>query len=254
MLKLFFWLLIGGNAALLAFRMGYMDSFLATKSESQRMENQLNADKIKLVDGKIRAASAASAATAASAASAASATPTSASTPLPASVPSSASVPQSDESQKRVACTEIGDFGAEDTKKVEPLLAKLSLGDRQAKRKIQEVATYMVYIPSKGNKAGVDKKAKELKEMGIRNFFIIQDNSKMRWGISLGVFKTEAAAKNHLANLKKQGVRSARIGARSVTGTRAVYSLRDLDEKTLAAVKEIMGDFPDQKIRDCKKE
>ena len=210
MLKLLFWLLIAANGALFAFRMGYLDLLFTAKSEPQRVVNQLNADKIKLVMASKPAAPTASAAASVAASVAVASAP---SAPAPAPAPAPAQPPA--KSQKLVACTEVGDFAASDTKKIEARLAELALGDRQARRVIQEVATHMVFIPPQASKEAAEKKAAELKRIGVDNFFIIQDNSKMRWGISLGVFKSEAAARNHLASLQKQGVRSARIGARS---------------------------------------
>ncbi len=249
MLKLLFWILIAANGALFAFRMGYLDSVVASKSEPERVTNQLNADKLKLiVDSKPVAPSVPAPAASAPAPAAPVFAPTQASAP-----PSPVSVPPPAKPQKLVACTEVGDFAPSDTRRIEARLAELSLGERQTRRNIQEIATHMVFIPPQGSKEGADKKAGELRNMGVNNFFIIQDNSKMRWGISLGVFKSEAAAKSHLANLNKKGVRSARVGARSVTNTRVAFVLRDLDERSLNSLGTIMGDFPDQKARECGK-
>lgn len=246
MLKLFFWILIVANGALFAFRMGYLESLFAEKSEPQRVVNQLNADKLKLVG---KAPPPASAAAAASVSAPATSTPAA---PLAASV--SAPAAAAPKPQKLVACTEVGDFAAGDTKKIETRLTELALGERQSRRVIQEVATHMVFIPPQASKEAADKKASELKAMGVDNFFIIQDNSKLRWGISLGVFKSQVAAKAHLASLQKKGVRSARIGARSVTGSKVAYVLRDLDEGSVKALGKIMSDYPEQKARECGKD
>ncbi len=127
----------------------------------------------------------------------------------------------------------------------------LALGDRQARRNVKEVASHMVYIPPLGDKEAADNKAAELKRIGITNYFIIQDNSNLRWGISLGVFKTEEAAKTHLANLNRQGVRSARIGARSITSSKMAFQLHDLDAASKARLDAIKTRFPAQDMRQC---
>jgi hypothetical protein len=75
----------------------------------------------------------------------------------------------------------------------------------------------------------------------------------MRWGISLGVFKSEVLAKKHLANLRKKGVRSARIVARSVGEKRVIFILRDMASKQLQALDKVMTHFPEQKRRECGK-
>ena len=246
MLKLFFWILIATNGALFAYRMGYLDSLFAEKSEPQRVVNQLNADKLKLVNaGKPASATPSSPASVSAVAAPSAPVSVQASTPPPVTPA---------KPQKIVACTEVGDFANSETRKMEARLTELALGERQSRRVIQEVATHMVFIPPQASKEGADKKASELKALGVTNFFIIQDNSKLRWGISLGVFKSQAAARSHLASLQKKGVRSARIGARSVTGSKVAYVLRDLDESSLKALGKIMSDFPEQKARECGKD
>jgi hypothetical protein len=242
MLRLLFWFLIAANGAFLAFRMGYLDTILLAKSEPLRIANQLNADKIKLIPVS-KPSTPPTVATASA--------PSSAKASAPTATSAAASAP--DKPKKLIACTEVGDFTASDTKKFEARLTEMALGDRQTRRTIQDVATHMVFIPPQGSKEGADKKAGELKRMGVSNFFIVQDNSKLRWGISLGVFKTEAAAKKYLISLGKQGVRSAKVGARSVSNTRVAYVLRDLDANNLKALGKIMTDFPAQKSRECGK-
>lgn len=239
-LRLFFWLFLLANGALLAFRMGLFAPMFPVKTEPRRMENQLNAEKVKLLPpGTVKRPALASAGTAVP--------------PDAASVSASAAVAPEPKGAQRVACTEIGDFTLTEMRRIEQRLVTLSLGERQLRRNVMEVASHIVFIPSQGNKAGADKKAAELRRIGVTNFFIIQDKTPLRWGISLGVFKTDAAAKAHLANLNRKGVRSARIGARSVSTVKVAYQLRQLDPTELQALDKIMENYPEHKKRDCPK-
>jgi hypothetical protein len=235
MLKFIFWSLLLANGALLALQLSG-GAALSDKREPNRLANQLNADKIKLISAKQ--------------ANALTSAPTA---PAPQSPPAEPTVAVAPTVKKPelVACTEIGNFLPADAKRFEERLAPLALGDRQARRNIQEVASHMVYIPPQGEKEGADRRVSELRQQGISNFFVIQDNSPLRWGISLGIFKTEAAAKNHLANLSRQGVRGARIGARSVTSNKVAFQLRNLDPATKARLEQIKGDFPNQEMHGC---
>lgn len=97
----------------------------------------------------------------------------------------------------------------------------------------------------------MEKKAGELRKLGVEDFFIIQDNSPMRWGISLGVFKQEDAARTHLAALNQKGVQSARIGQRTVTSSQVAFQIRDLDKEGKAAFDKIKAGFPRQETRKC---
>jgi hypothetical protein len=231
MLKIFFWLLLLGNAGLFAYQQGHFDALLPSGREPARMKEQLNADKVRLVP------------------------PPAPTPPAPPAepAPQAAAPDPAPEAKKPVvfACTEIGNFGPDDAKRFSAELASLALGDRVKQRALQEVASHMVYIPPQADKEGAEKKAGELRKLGVDDFFIIQDNSSMRWGISLGVFKHEEAARAHLAALGQKGVRSARIGQRMVTSNQVAFQLRELDEDAKAALDKIKTGFPKQDLRKC---
>jgi hypothetical protein len=150
-----------------------------------------------------------------------------------------------------IACLEVGNFSPTEVTSFEEKLKQLSFGERQSKSTVAEVATNMVYIPSLGNKDNAEKKAAELRRIGINDFFIVQDQSDMRWGISLGVFKTEEAAKSHLANLNSKGVRTARIGPRTVSANKIVFQLHSLTYEEKKNFDLIKTAFPAQEIREC---
>jgi hypothetical protein len=219
MLKFFFWILLLANAGLFAYRQGYFDTVMPSGREPARMANQLNADKVKLISAADGAAASVTVAVA-----------------------------------KRTdgwACTEIGNFNGGEAKRFEARLAALPLDGRVSQRSIQETMSHMVYISPQGDKEGADKKVDELRRLGIDDFYVIQDDSSMRWGISLGVFKMEEGARAHLANLTRKGVRSARIGPYSVATTAVAFQIRDLDADMKARVDQIKEDFPRQEMRNC---
>ena len=72
---------------------------------------------------------------------------------------------------------------------------------------------WWVFVPPLPSKADADKKAAELRELGIKDFFVIQEGPN-RFAISLGVFSTEKGSQDRLAELKVNGVRSASAGPR----------------------------------------
>lgn len=239
MLKIFFWLLLLGNAGLFAYHQGHFDALLPTGREPARMKEQVNADKVRLVSPPAPKPSAPPAEPAPQA-----------DAPAPTPAPAQAAAPEA-KKPVVVACTEIGNFLPDEAKRFSAELASLSLGDRVKQRALQEVGSHMVYIPPQADKEGAEKKAGELRKLGVDDFFIIQDNSSMRWGISLGVFKHEEAARAHLAALGQKGVRSARIVQRMVTSNQVAYQVRELDEDTKAALDKIKAGFPKQDVRKC---
>ncbi|MEO7726163.1 MAG: SPOR domain-containing protein, partial [Burkholderiales bacterium] len=125
--------------------------------------------------------------------------------------------------QPGLVCLEWGSFAAEDTARAAAALDKLALGDKVARRETGD--SYWVYIPPMKTQADVDKKTGELKARSITDFQVMQDNDQWRLAISLGVFKTEEAANNYLAQLKQKAVRAALVGARGVKTT--LFVIRD---------------------------
>ncbi|HTD02719.1 SPOR domain-containing protein [Undibacterium sp.] len=218
MLRFLFWSLLVVNALLLAFNLGYLGTWSMNAHEPQRLKNQYQPAQLQLVS---------------------------------AEVANAVADPVAGGKEMVTACVEIGNFLQADLPRIEDKLKQLALGDRQSRTNVQDVASHMVFIPSMGSKEGADKKAGELHRLGINDFYIVQDQSNLRWGISLGVFKTEEAAKAHLANLNNKGVRSARIGARSVSTNKFAYQLHALNAEEQAKFDTIKAGFPAQEVRNC---
>ncbi|OFA02518.1 sporulation related domain protein [Janthinobacterium sp. HH107] len=229
MLKFVFWLLAGVNLLVLAIGQGYLGSFRAETREPARLKNQLQAGKLTLLTQEQATA------------------PATATAPAPIAAETPAPPPS-------YACTEVGNFLLADGRRFEAQVAALSLGDRQSRRNVagQDISSYMVYIPPQGSKEGADRKAGELKQLGVTNYFIMNENSPLRWGISLGVFKSETSAQSQLASLNKQGVHSARVAPRYSASKQFAYQFRDLDAATRARLAEITKQFEEQELRSCK--
>ncbi|MDO8051778.1 SPOR domain-containing protein [Janthinobacterium sp. SUN211] len=234
MLKFVFWLLAGVNLLVLAIGQGYLGSFRTETREPARLKNQLQATKLALLTQEQAMAPAAP--------------PAAEEAVTPAAAAPAPPPPLS------YACTEVGNFLLADGRRFEAQVASLDLGDRQSRRNVagQEISSYMVYIPPQGSKEGADRKAGELKQLGVTNYFIMNESSPLRWGISLGVFKSETSAQSQLASLNKQGVHSARVAPRYSASKQMAYQFRDLDAATRARLEKIKAQFPEQELRSCK--
>ena len=222
MLKFIFWSLLFINGVLLAYSQGMLGNFEGNEREPARMKNQLNTDKLALLK----------------------AAPAIAAAPEPAVAPAAAPL----------ACFEVGNFAQAEARRFEARLAPLALGDGLSRRDVAstEVTSYMVVIPPQGSKDAADRKAAELKGLGVTNFFIVSDNSPMKWALSLGVFKSEASAQAQLAALAKQGVQGARVHPRGTPTTRLAFQFRGIDAAAKEKIDDVAGSFPAATTRGCK--
>jgi hypothetical protein len=250
-LRFAFWSLLFLNAALFAYAQGYFGTNRGNEEERARIKPQLEAGKLRILNGA-QADAVAKLAPAASAqpgvaTSAPPAATLGASTPPPAA-PAAAQGPAS------LACIDVGTFSAAESRRFESRLAALDLGERQSRQAVpaQDVTSYLVNIPPQGSKDAADRKAAELRSLGISNFFIMQGESPLKWAISLGVFKTETGAQTLLAQLNKQGVHSARITPRGPQTTRYTYRFRDIEAGTRDRVVGIAEALSAAEARVCR--
>jgi hypothetical protein len=223
-LRFVFWSLLLLNAALFAYAKGFLGNGKGTEEERARIKPQLEAARLTvLTNAQAEAAKAAPAASAAAADQAS----------APATGAAAASAPAA-AAANPLACIDVGTFSAGEARRFESRLAKLDLGERQSREAVQaqDVTSYLVNIPPQGSKEAADRKAGELRNLGVTNFFVMSGDSPMKYAISLGVFKTESGAQALLAQLNKQGVHTARITPRGPQATRYSYRFRDIEADT----------------------
>lgn len=222
MLRFFFWTLLIINALLLSFILGIFDRFgdmSLEKHEPHRMKAEKNTDRLKLM----------SAATAQDVIEA-----------------------STKKAEPPIACLEIGNFTLADGKNFEERMKHLALGNRQLREERSETAANMVYLPSQGNKEAADKKAEAIKKMGVSDAYVIQDGSALKWGVSLGVFKTMEAAKTHVANLAKKGIKEAKIAPRPVSASKLAYQLLAISIEEKKQIDQIREQFTGVDAHECK--
>jgi len=149
------------------------------------------------------------------------------------------------------ACMEWGSFTVADASRAEQALEPLALGPRRAERRTEEHAGWWVFIPPQGNRQSALRKAAELKQLGVEEYFIVQDEGALRWALSLGVFRTEEAAQARLAVLRAQGVRTARVGVRDTTVPKIWLQVKGVDAALQARLKEIARQVEGSELKDC---
>ncbi|MGO4478980.1 SPOR domain-containing protein [Massilia sp. 2TAF26] len=246
MLRFVFWSLLLLNAALFAYAQGFLGSSKGSDEERARIKPQLEASRLTLLTNEqADAAKAAPAADPASAPAAAAVEASAAAAPAPVKAEAPA---------RPLACIDVGTFSAGEAKRFEARLASLELGERQSRQAVQaqDVTSYLVNIPPQGSKEAAERKAGELRGLGVTNFFIMQGDSPMKWAISLGVFKTESGAQALLAQLNKQGVHSARITPRGPSVPRYSYRFRDIEAAARARIESVADAVSSAETKNCR--
>lgn len=219
MLRFFFWIFLIINGLLLALNFGLLGNWSNEEREPSRMKLEKNADKITLMS---------------------------------ANAAQDLIEANTKKIEPTLACLELTGFTLAEGKSFDEKLKPLVLATRLTRTELAEVATNMVYLPSLGSKDAAEKKAAQLRKLGVTEFYVVQDQTPLRWGISLGVFKTPEAAKAHLANLAKKGLKEAKLAPRAVSAAKVNYRLQDLSAEEKQSVDQIKSSFANAQSQDCK--
>ena len=264
MTKRIVWLLLLANLALF----GWMrwGSLLTKNTDAGPAQTELHPEKIKLLEALPAASAVAASSTtpgltltlspvsapvvsapATTHAPAPAHLPIPASTPVPASVP--APVAAVTAPSKVPNCAEWGEFSGNDLTRAQQALSLMKLGDTLTQRAVEHNHGYWVYIPPLKKRANVEKKIAQLKERGIKDYFVVQEKGKWLNAISLGVFKSKEAAEKYIAMLRTKDVRTAKLGERVSKLKYTVFVLKDLDSGTADKLDALQKEFPDSELK-----
>ena len=140
-------------------------------------------------------------------------------------------------------CLEWSDFSGPDLARATAALSTLQVADKLSQRQIERDIGYWVYIPPLRTKAAVNRKIAELKALGIREYFVMQNPGRWLNAISLGIFKTQDAAQNFHHHLQTKGVRTARVGERIGKLKATIFLLNGVDAATQVKLTAMQKDF-----------
>ena len=150
-----------------------------------------------------------------------------------------------------LACLEWGSFSPADAVRAAQRLEPLALGARLAQYRGEETAGWWVYIPPQANRAAALKKAVELKKLGVDEYFVVQEEGRQRWAVSLGVFSTEDAAKARLEALRARGVKSAAVGQRETRVPKLWFQVRAVEPALHTRLQGIAKEFEGATLHGC---
>ena len=147
-------------------------------------------------------------------------------------------------------CVEFGDFAPAEVARAEKTLAALA-SVKQSARTLEAPGWYMVYLPPQKTRADADRRAEELRQLGVKDFLVMGENSPIRFGIALGSFRDAEAARGQLAALERLGVKGARVTEKPSTVTVTRFQLRELDATSARQLAALRPEFPAQTVRPC---
>lgn len=145
-------------------------------------------------------------------------------------------------------CVEWGAVAGQDVGRADAAVAALHLPETRVQRTVLDAGGYWVYLPPAKSRAQLDRNVGELATLGITDYFVVQDPAPWRDAVSLGIFKTEEAAKSFLAAMQAKGVKAA-MGRRENFLKQIAYFVREPNETTVAQLARLQRDFPGTQMK-----
>jgi cell division protein FtsN len=182
-----------------------------------RISTEINANKVKLVASLpvITVQRPASAASLIVASAVSAPKPTHAPTPVPTPTPKVEAV---------AACMRWSGIGQEQANTMRNRLKALGLSATET----GVTGKVWVYIPPQTDLELANRKAQQLSDQGVQDYYVINNGGRWQNAISLGVFSSREGADRRLNELKNQGVKSAVIRERDDSPSHVTFDLRKI--------------------------
>ena len=107
-------------------------------------------------------------------------------------------------------------------------------------------------MPPLENTEAAKQKAQQLADMGVTDYFIVNNGGRWQNSISLGIFSTREAGERHLADLKALGVKSAVVRDRDDTLKQASFSFKNLSDSQAEKLNKLTSQFSGSIMREMK--
>ena len=145
-------------------------------------------------------------------------------------------------------CVEWGPFTETDRVRAQADLEPLTLGRLLSQRLVPADAAWWVNTGAVGSRAAAERRAAELRAQAIDDLSVV-DMGRGQFTISLGVFRTEAAAAGRSESLQARGVSGTRVEPRPPGSMLAMLVVRDPPQPAVARMKELQPQYPGSDLR-----
>jgi SPOR domain len=149
-------------------------------------------------------------------------------------------------------CVQWGPFSDVDRTRAMSDLAPLALGTLLSQRRQDVSGEFGVLADGFANRAAAERRASELRARDIGDV-TVQDLGNGQFGVALGVFHSEDAARARIALVASYGTANARVVPRQQTLSQTFIVVRDPQAPTVAKLKDLQPAYPgaDLKIGGC---
>lgn len=148
-------------------------------------------------------------------------------------------------------CRALGGLSREQADRVVLRSRELQPGVLLKESEMPGTSSWWVHIPDLATRPLAERKQAELRALGVREMALAPDASGQTFAVSLGLFKTEAGARELLSQLSSQGVRSARIVEREGRPDRLRIGLSGSETEVSAVLADVQPGLEGVETAEC---
>lgn len=147
-------------------------------------------------------------------------------------------------------CAEWGPIAPADVTRAEEALIGILPGATVEQVSRSESSGWWVYVPPLASRQAANQRVAELRRSGITDLFVVPDDAKLRNAISLGVFRSEEAARSHFEAVRRRGVSDAVLVERE-RNARVYLQVQNVPAPFRKRMAELKTAFLGSDVQDC---
>lgn len=145
-------------------------------------------------------------------------------------------------------CAEFGPLSETERARALGELQAFNLGALLSQRRVELANAYWVSLAGFVGRPAAERRQSELRTLGIGEATIV-DTGGGRYALSLGVFRSDEAAKQYADALAERGVRNTSVGPRPQPLAQTMLVVRDPPQPVLAKLRELAPLSPGAEVR-----
>lgn len=145
-------------------------------------------------------------------------------------------------------CVEWGPFSDADRARAQADIEPLQIGRLVSQRPVAADLMWWVNTGPVPSRAAADRRAAELRLLAIDDLSVV-DSGRGQFTVSLGMFRTEAAANARIEALAMRGVAGTRVEPRQGGAAQTMLVVRDPPQPAVARMKELQSQYPGSDIK-----
>lgn len=147
------------------------------------------------------------------------------------------------------SCLEFGPMSDDEVARARQALASGSLPERTVQAPMMATASWWVHVPPKRSLLQAENEVARLRAAGLRDAYVVLEQGDMRFAVSVGLFRTEEAARRVVDQLRSRGLGGVVVGRREQQVRLTAFYVRDPSDADLGELEQLRAAFPGTSIR-----